>query len=1020
MSPTPEMTNVFQFMELRAPYTPEAKALRQNYIRDDFVGFRDDKPARVDSDLQSDKSSSAIGKLVYEHAICNTHDYLLEDALDFLTPYAPPCPGDDPDRVKAKPISIFELEGQAHISQNDAGIVYYLLPERLENIEGLKLFPELLRAFEVMEGARRNFSLPNLIKDLEAVFGRRILREVVFHHGVYADDFRAAKRSLYDTLYLLYIMRPRTSVNLEHVIEGLRVLHVIEALAVDGLIRTLMIKPLSPWDRLWSGVLKALAMLGLIKPVKPGSLSPSDSLLKKTLEVLYPELQGWNGYNPLPTLPLIQSKTDFDAYLKATPVVHPIFARLRNYRFPFNDLKPIGIGDLKVVKQWLVAYLPGEISHIENVLKGEIKDRTHRRLEKTEESFSFSSSRKEETQNDTQTTERYELKREVENIIKTDLNVGANANVMYDYKGGNYTVVANVGANFSYKRDVTDQSKLSEGFSREILAKAMERVEKNTAESRSVTKLFETEETNKHGFDNRQGTGHVTGIYRWLDKKYKAQLFNYGKRMMFEFVIPEPAAFFVESRLRAFESTLEIPQPPKVPQLKSVTLNFTATAIDSTMFQRYRQIYDLAEFKFPEENKNVDFIDLATGDNLFKQRDIGGSIWFAKTYTCKLNAKDYILDKLIVTGYMDFFDRGEAAAQEQNTLEISVNGQRIVRVENENIDNHWVWNPGNEYNVAPGLPLGDDIPVTIGSLDLNHYYLSLRGKLKLSNQAKLEWQTQVFNKIRAIEQQKVDKENQEALLQYNTQLATYRNRVAELKATTVNVLLQGQSEAFNREIIRTELKKHCLTMLTKEFDSDDSDDILGKIDAVQGRSDNFNFPKFQVEEEDGKLTTASFESGELEDVIYPAIVIDDARKKGRFIQFLEQAFEWQQLAYIFYPYFWAQQPDWIAMMSRSDDADPNMTAFLQAGSVKVLLAVTPAYDDAVLHFLATREPWEGGPAPVIGDPLFIPLHEEMRKRQDDLYNAVPEGDPWTFVLPTSLVYLDDSGAPLPTFPDITG
>ena len=104
-------------------------------------------------------------------------------------------------------------------------------------------------------------------------------------------------------------------------------------------------------------------------------------------------------------------------------------------------------------------------------------------------------------------------------------------------------------------------------------------------------------------------------------------------------------------------------------------------------------------------------------------------------------------------------------------------------------------------------------------------------------------------------------------------------------------------------------------------------------------------------------------------------------------------------------------------MNRADDADANMSAFLQAGSVRILLAVTPGYDSAVLHFLATREPWDGGPAPVIGDPLFIPLYEEVRKQQDDLYNATPEGELWTFTIPSSLVYLDDSGVTLPTFPD---
>ena len=58
MAATLEMTNVFQFMEIRVPFSPEAKALRQNYIRDDFIELSD-KPVRKDTDLQSDKSPVA-------------------------------------------------------------------------------------------------------------------------------------------------------------------------------------------------------------------------------------------------------------------------------------------------------------------------------------------------------------------------------------------------------------------------------------------------------------------------------------------------------------------------------------------------------------------------------------------------------------------------------------------------------------------------------------------------------------------------------------------------------------------------------------------------------------------------------------------------------------------------------------------------------------------------------------------------------------------------------------------------
>jgi hypothetical protein len=66
----------------------------------------------------------------------------------------------------------------------------------------------------------------------------------------------------------------------------------------------------------------------------------------------------------------------------------------------------------------------------------------------------------------------------------------------------------------------------------------------------------------------------------------------------------------------------------------------------------------------------------------------------------------------------------------------------------------------------------------------------------------------------------------------------------------------------------------------------------------------------------------------------------------------------------------------------------------------------------VLHFLATREPWDGGPTPVIGDPLYVPLYEEIRGQQDTFAGSEPAGDPWIFSLPTSLVYLESANYPL--------
>src|SRR5262249_1191290 len=56
-----------------------------------------------------------------------------------------------------------------------------------------------------------------------------------------------------------------------------------------------------------------------------------------------------------------------------------------------------------------------------------------------------------------------------------------------------------------------------------------------------------------HEFDNRKGTGKVRGIYQWVDKKYKARVLNYGKRLLYDVVIPEPAAFLIDSLKQAVQ-----------------------------------------------------------------------------------------------------------------------------------------------------------------------------------------------------------------------------------------------------------------------------------------------------------------------------------------------------------------------------------------------------------------------------------------------------------------------------------
>jgi len=77
------------------------------------------------------------------------------------------------------------------------------------------------------------------------------------------------------------------------------------------------------------------------------------------------------------------------------------------------ELNAVGVADLLVVKQQIKRYEAGEIAHIENILDGESKLRTHRQLNRTEEVISTLKEQEHEKETELQTTERFELNRKL-------------------------------------------------------------------------------------------------------------------------------------------------------------------------------------------------------------------------------------------------------------------------------------------------------------------------------------------------------------------------------------------------------------------------------------------------------------------------------------------------------------------------------------------------------------------------------------------------------------------------------
>ena len=221
-------------------------------------------------------------------------------------------------------------------------------------------------------------------------------------------------------------------------------------------------------------------------------------------------------------------------------------------------VRPAGVADLLVVKQQIKRYEGAEIAHVENVLIGEKKSRAHRQLERSEETFLSETESTRTRETELETAERFELNRETSRTIENDQKVGFGLTL-----SGKYGPTVEFSSTFSAEGSTSQRGNRQELIAlrqgrRQPIARA---ITERAREVRTRTVIRETEETNLHELNN-QTTKHVSGIYQFLDKVYEAQVFNYGIREMFDFMIPEPASFlwYVEQNPTL---DLELPPPPE-------------------------------------------------------------------------------------------------------------------------------------------------------------------------------------------------------------------------------------------------------------------------------------------------------------------------------------------------------------------------------------------------------------------------------------------------------------------------
>jgi hypothetical protein len=75
---------------------------------------------------------------------------------------------------------------------------------------------------------------------------------------------------------------------------------------------------------------------------------------------------------------------------------------------------------------------------------------------------------------------------------------------------------------------------------------------------------------------------------------------------------------------------------------------------------------------------------------------------------------------------------------------------------------------------------------------------------------------------------------------------------------------------------------------------------------------------------------------------------------------------------------------------------------------RIIVTVKPGFEDAVQFFLSTGKIWNGGEVPMIGDPMYMSIVDEMRQPTGE-----PQGKYWITRIPTTLTILQDKSTGLP-------
>jgi hypothetical protein len=636
--------------------------------------------------------------------------------------------------------------------------------------------------------------------------------------------------------------------------------------------------------------------------------------------------------------------------------------------------------DLFVVRKEWRGYVADEIADIRNVMASEDNDTRFIRIDESELVETTTSSTDSTSESSSEASDESTFNEQSKRELDLAISAKGQVDVSAQYSSVKLDVSAGFSADFSLK-DSTDRST---EIAKKAIARAASKVETQTRQERMRRTLTRTELHERHKLNN-PSADHVRGVYRWVARVDRFQIWRYPDRLQLEFEIPEPGRYLLEQlsnvptragsvgkppdfELPADEITAEnylglaakygatgLPEPPQPMTGASAAIALMAKDTGTKPAEDYWNapvLTQSAEVAVPPGyavtavKANVE----VTPFHAIWEREMSGHVGYDREETL------HTITATVAAGDQMVFDSQAGPGGGTNSIMSDGAQNHLVQY----LDGH-LHHKGNEQSLT--RPVTVKLPISVCLVGAWAGNVGIELKCEITQQARAAWVQGVYDALRAA---------------YDTWLREWR---AEQAMAGNPATLAERSPSRNAEMMQDEIRRHVVAWLLGESPFKGRNAVPDK--AAPPAADNT-----------------------------PDINVPAALGSASTIQFLEQALEWSNLAWVAYPYYWAGRDRWPDLMDL-ETVDPALGDFLRAGSIRVVVPARPGFSTAVLHWLTYRQPWLGGSrAPVPGQPMYVSVAREIR----DQLMPPPDGEPgdsWEVALPTTLQWLDDKAAGLP-------